>query len=57
MAKRKRRTPPEARADEEARYAETTRLLQDRIAYHGAKIAEEKERSRRSFWRFLRPET
>lgn len=57
MAKRKKRVPPEVRAEEEARYAETTRLLQERIAYHRAKIAEERERKQRRFWRYRRNET
>ena len=58
MAKRKKRVPPEVRAEEEARYAATTRLLEERIAYHRAKIAEEKEREqRRRGWRLWRAET
>lgn len=60
MAKRKKRVPPEVRAEEEARYAETTRLLEERIAYHRAKIAEEREREekqRRRRWRLWRAET
>ena len=40
MAKRK--MTPEEWADREARYAETTRLVEARIAYHRAKIAEER---------------
>ncbi|MBA2642516.1 MAG: hypothetical protein H0U82_06270 [Actinobacteria bacterium] len=57
MAKRKKRVPPEVRAEEEARYAETTRLLEERIAYHRAKIAEERERkARRPWWRLWRAE-
>jgi len=56
MAKRKKRVPPEVRAEEEARYAETTRLLQERIAYHRAKLAEERERQQRRFWRRSRKE-
>jgi len=51
MAKRKKRVPPEVRAEEEARYEETTRLLLERIAYHRAKLAEERERKQRRFWR------
>ena len=57
MAKRKKRIPPEVRAEEEARYAETTRLLEERIAYHRAKLAEERERKHRRFWRPWRTET
>ena len=34
---------PEERAEREARYERTTRLLEERIAYLDAKIAEEKE--------------
>ena len=57
MAKRKKRIPPEVRAEEEARYAETTRLLEERIAYHRAKIAAERERKERHFWRPWRTRT
>ena len=42
MAKRKKRETPEERAEREARWDETTRLLEDRIAYHKAKLAEER---------------
>jgi hypothetical protein len=60
MAKRKKDDPSEARA-EEARYAETTRLLEERIAYHRAKLSEERERAERPrrlrFWRYWRTET
>jgi len=61
MAKRKKDDPSDIRA-EEARYAETTRLLEERIAYHRAKLAEEREREerrRRRFfpWRYWRTET
>lgn len=56
MAKKKR-VPPEVRAEEEARYEETTRLLLERIAYHGAKLAEERERKQRRFWLRWRTET
>ena len=51
MAKRKKRIHPEVRAEEEVRYAETTRLLEERIAYHRAKLAEERERKQRRSWR------
>jgi hypothetical protein len=38
MAKKKRRIPPELKA----RYARTMRLLEERIAYHERKAAEER---------------
>ncbi len=57
MAKRKKKIPPEVRAEEEARYAETTRILEERIAYHRAKLAEERERKQRRFWRPWSTET
>ena len=58
MAKRKKKIPPEVRAEEEARYAETTRILEERIAYHRAKLAEERERKqRRLWWRYWTTET
>jgi hypothetical protein len=42
----------------QARYDETTRLLLERIAYHRAKMAEERERrERRPWWRYWRTET
>ena len=47
MAKRKRETPEERRIREE-RYAETTRMVEERIAYHTAKAKEEEERAKRS---------
>jgi hypothetical protein len=51
MAKRKKRTlPPELLAEWDERSRETTRLLKQRIAYHRAKLAEERERNQRSFW-------
>jgi hypothetical protein len=40
--KRKRRIPAEESAYLEARYAHTTQVLTERIAFHEAKIAEEK---------------
>jgi hypothetical protein len=47
------------RAELEARYVETTRLLEERIAFHRAKLAEERERSARRAalpaWRRLLP--
>ena len=43
MKKRKRRRiDPEVRAELERRYEETTRLLEERIAYHRAKMVEER---------------
>ena len=39
--KRKRNIPPERRE----KYARTMRLLEERIAYHRAKLAEEQGRS------------
>lgn len=45
MAKRKRRgISREESAELDARYERTSRLLEERIAYHTAKIAEEKAR-------------
>jgi hypothetical protein len=46
MAKRKKKPTPEERAERERRYNETTRLLEERIAYHRAKIAEERPSGR-----------
>jgi len=58
MAKRKKTTlPPELLAEWDERSRETTRILEERIAYHRAKIAEERERSLRPFWRYWRTET
>jgi len=59
MAKRKKRTlPPELLAEWDERSRETTRLLEERIAYHRAKLAEEREREqRRSWWRYRSTET
>ena len=43
MAKKKRsKRLTELLAAHEKRYAETTRLLEERIAYHRAKLAEER---------------
>jgi hypothetical protein len=43
MAKKKKRgISREESAELDARYEKTTRLLQDRIDYHTAKLAEEK---------------
>jgi hypothetical protein len=43
MAKRKRKgkIPPELEAELDRRYRETTRLLEERIAYHRLMLAEE----------------
>lgn len=59
MAKRKKRAlPPELLAEWDERSRETTRLLEERIAYHSSKLAEEKERrKRRVWWRPWRAET
>ena len=57
MAKRKRMLPPEDRATREERYRQTTRLLEERIAYHRAKLAAERERKPRRLWRYWRTET
>jgi hypothetical protein len=59
MAKRKKKEtiPPELQAELDARYDETTRRLEERIAYHRAKIAEERERKQSRFWRYRRTET
>ena len=62
MAKRKKRRtlPPELLTDWDKRSRETTRLLEERIAYHRAKLAEERERAERPrrllFWRYWRTE-
>ena len=60
MAKRKL---PKMTAEELARYDETTRMLEERIAYHTAKTREEEEarlrnrpgRFRRAFRELLSP--
>ena len=41
------RTTPEQRAEYQRRFDETTRLLEERIAYHRRLIAEEREREER----------
>jgi hypothetical protein len=46
MGKRKKTESPEERAEREARYEETTRLLLERIAYYDKKIEEEREKRR-----------
>ncbi len=43
VAKNKGGMSPEDWAELEARYARTTRLLEERLAYHEAKIAEERD--------------
>jgi len=51
MAKRKKRTlPPELLAEWDERSRETTRLLEERMTYHRAKLAEERVRKHRRFW-------
>jgi hypothetical protein len=57
MAKRKRseRISEEERRALDARFEETTRLLEKRIAYHRAKIAEERARRELPLWRRLLP--
>jgi hypothetical protein len=45
MAMKKR--PPKMTAEEEARRAETQRMVRERIAYHEAKAKEEEEAARR----------
>lgn len=49
MANRRRRTreTPEERAQWQAQLDETTRRLEERIAYHRAKIEEERARKER----------
>jgi hypothetical protein len=45
MKRKKGKMTPEERAAWEARYQETQRKLQERIAYHEAKLAEERRTS------------
>jgi hypothetical protein len=45
--KRKKGKPPELPAEEVARHEETQRRLAERIAYHRAKIAEERAQRER----------
>jgi hypothetical protein len=42
MAKRKKKETAEELAEREARWDRTTRMLEERIAYHQAKLAEER---------------
>ena len=42
MKKKRKRTIPTASAEERERHEHTQKLLADRIAYHRAKIAEER---------------
>jgi hypothetical protein len=42
MMKGKKKETPEERAEREARWDRTTRMLQERIAYHEAKLEEER---------------
>jgi hypothetical protein len=59
MAKRKKDDP--LRPVPRRHGTETTRLLEERIAYHRAKLSEERERAERPrrlrFWRYWRTET
>jgi hypothetical protein len=41
MGKKRKKMTPEERAEHEARYQETMKLLEERIAYHRAKLKEE----------------
>ena len=45
--RKRRRLDPAVRAELEARYVKTTRLLEERIAFHRAKLTEERERAAR----------
>jgi hypothetical protein len=42
MKRKRKKMTPEERAAWEARYEETTRKLEERIAYHTAKLEEER---------------
>jgi hypothetical protein len=42
MKRKRKKMTPEERAAWEARYEETTRKLEERIAYHKAKLEEER---------------
>jgi hypothetical protein len=59
MAKNERMRRALERADEELRNDPTTKLLEERMAYHRAKMAEERERAERRAslpaWRRLLP--
>lgn len=59
MERKRRRLDPAVRAELEARYRETTQLLEERIAFHRAKLAEERERAAKRAalptWRRLVP--
>jgi len=59
MANRRRRgkIPPELHAELDERCRQTTRLLQERITFHRAKLAEERERRQRRVWRYWSTET
>ena len=48
MKKKRKKMTPEERSAWEARYEETTRKLEERIAYHKAKLAEERRAARGS---------
>jgi hypothetical protein len=42
MKRKRRKRTPEERAADEARDREVTRMLEERIAYHKAKLVEER---------------
>ena len=48
MPKRKKRISPEVRAQLEESYQRTVRMLEERIAYHRAKLDEERALKRSS---------
>ena len=59
MAESKRSRRARARAEEEIRHDPTAMLLKERMAYHRARMAEERERAERRaampVWRRLLP--
>ena len=59
MAESKRSRRARARAEEEIRHDPTAKLLKERMAYHRAKMAEERERAEQRAampaWRQLLP--
>jgi hypothetical protein len=42
MAKKRRKETPDERAERKARWDRTTRMLEERIAYHEQKLKEER---------------
>jgi hypothetical protein len=42
MQRKRKKTTPEERAEREARGEKVTRMLEERIAYHQAKLREER---------------